>query len=90
MRFRDRRLWLEVQTQKDARVQARTGGKDADGCEVQGWKVLVGCTDTEGCGVQALRGNTKHRGWRSSGQRCCRGVKIKRGVTADVQRGRRK
>ncbi len=36
VRFRDRRLWLEVQMQKDVRVQARKGGKDADGCEVQG------------------------------------------------------
>ncbi len=37
VRFRDRRLWLEVQMQKNVRVQARTGGyKDADGCEVQG------------------------------------------------------
>ncbi len=34
--FRDRRLWLEVQMQKDVRVQALTEGRDADGCEVQG------------------------------------------------------
>jgi hypothetical protein len=36
VRFRDRRLWLEVQMQKDVRVQALTGDKDVDGCEVQG------------------------------------------------------
>ncbi len=36
VRFRDRRLWLGVQMQKDVRVQARTGGKDVDGCEVEG------------------------------------------------------
>jgi hypothetical protein len=36
VRFRDRRLWLGVQMQKDVMVQARTGGRDADGCEVQG------------------------------------------------------
>ncbi len=30
VRFRDRRLWLGVQTQKDLRVQAQSGGKDAD------------------------------------------------------------
>ncbi len=34
VRFRDRRLWLEVQTQEDVRVQARTGGRDADGCKL--------------------------------------------------------
>jgi hypothetical protein len=34
--FRDKRLWLGVQMQKDVRVQARTGARDADGCEVQG------------------------------------------------------
>jgi hypothetical protein len=36
VRFRDRRLWLEVPMQKDVRVQAHTEDKDADGCEVQG------------------------------------------------------
>ncbi len=36
VRFRDRRLWLEVHMQKNVMVQARTGGRDADGCEVQG------------------------------------------------------
>ncbi len=36
VRFRDRRLWLEVQMQKNVMVQARTGGRDADDCEVQG------------------------------------------------------
>jgi hypothetical protein len=30
-------------------VQARTGGKDADGCEVLGLKVVAGGTDAEGC-----------------------------------------
>ncbi len=35
-RFRDRRLWLEVQMQKDVRVQAHTGGREGDGCDVQG------------------------------------------------------
>ncbi len=32
----ERRLWLEVQMQKDVSGQASTGGRDADGCEVQG------------------------------------------------------
>jgi hypothetical protein len=41
VRFRDRSSWLGVQTQKDLRVQARTGGKDADGCEVPGQKVVA-------------------------------------------------
>jgi hypothetical protein len=36
VRFRDRRLWLGVQMQKNVRVQARTGARDADGCEFQG------------------------------------------------------
>ncbi len=36
VRFRDRRLWLGVQMQKGVRVQAHTGSKDADDCEVQG------------------------------------------------------
>jgi hypothetical protein len=36
VRFRDRSSWLGVQMQKDVRVQARTGARDADGCEVQG------------------------------------------------------
>ncbi len=36
VRFRDRRLWLGVQMQKDVRVQEHTGSKDADVCEVQG------------------------------------------------------
>jgi hypothetical protein len=36
VRFRDRRLCLEVQMLKNVMVQARTGGRDADGCEVQG------------------------------------------------------
>jgi hypothetical protein len=36
VRFRDRKLWLGVQMQKDVSVQARTGGRDADDCEVQG------------------------------------------------------
>ncbi len=44
VRFRDRRLWLEVQTQKDVRVQARKEGKDADDCEVQGQKAVAGGT----------------------------------------------
>jgi hypothetical protein len=36
VRFRDRRLWLEVQMQKDVMVQTRTEGRDADGCQFQG------------------------------------------------------
>ncbi len=36
VRFRDRRLWQEVQMQKNVRVQILTGDMDADGCEVQG------------------------------------------------------
>jgi hypothetical protein len=34
----------------------------------------------------AAKGNTKHRGWRSSGQRCCRGLKMKRKVAGRLVR----
>ncbi len=40
---------MEVQLKKDVMVQARKGGKDADGCEVEGQKVVAECTDAEGC-----------------------------------------
>ncbi len=50
--------------QKDVRVQARTGGKEVDGCEVEGQKAvaqmqkearvqaLTGDMDADGCEVQ--------------------------------------
>jgi hypothetical protein len=50
VRFRDRRLWLAVQMQKDVMVQARTEEVGTQhGCEVLGLKVVAGCTDAEGC-----------------------------------------
>ncbi len=49
VRFRDRRLCLEVQMQNDVMVQARTGGKDSDGCKVLRLKVVAGSTDAKGC-----------------------------------------
>ncbi len=49
VRFRDRRLWLGVQMQKNVSVQALTGGRDADGCKVLGLKVVAGSTDAEEC-----------------------------------------
>ncbi len=47
VRFRNRRLWLEVQMQKDVRVQARTGGWGADGCEVERQNAVAGGYSTD-------------------------------------------